>query len=85
MLVAAIPALALRLGLPDGSSEPEDSTQYQAYTITAEEFGAGRNGTLVVTAEPGTPVDARILPNVDVEGASLERDAAASSALHGHR
>lgn len=28
---------------------------------------------------------ARILPNVDVEGASLERDAAASSALHGHR
>ena len=26
----------------------------------------------------------RILPNVDVEGASLERDAASASALHGH-
>ena len=58
LLVAAIPALSLRLGLPDGSSEPEDSTQYRSYMIVAEEFGAGRNGTLVVTAEPATPVDA---------------------------
>lgn len=57
LLVAAIPALSLRLGLPDGSSEAEDSTQYQAYTIVAEEFGAGRNGSLVVTAEPATAVD----------------------------
>jgi RND superfamily putative drug exporter len=57
LLVAAIPALSLRLGLPDGSSEPEDSTQYRAYTIVADEFGAGRNGSLVVTAEPGTAVD----------------------------
>ena len=58
LLVAAIPALSLRLGLPDGSSEPEDSTQYRAHMIIAEEFGAGRNGTLVVTADPATPVDA---------------------------
>jgi RND superfamily putative drug exporter len=58
LLVAAIPALSLRLGLPDGSSEAEDSTQYRAYSIVAEEFGAGVNGALVVTAEPATPVDA---------------------------
>jgi RND superfamily putative drug exporter len=58
LLVAAIPALSLRLGLPDGSSEAEDSTQYRAYTIVADEFGAGRNGSLVVTAEPSTAVDA---------------------------
>ncbi len=58
LLVAAIPALSLRLGLPDGSSEAVESTQYRTYTIIAEEFGAGRNGTLVVTAEPGTAVDA---------------------------
>lgn len=58
LLVAAIPALSLRLGLPDGSSEAEDSTQYKTYMIVADEFGAGRNGTLVVTAEPATPVDA---------------------------
>jgi RND superfamily putative drug exporter len=58
LLVAAIPALSLRLGLPDGSSEPEDSTQYRAYSIVADEFGAGVNGALVVTAELETPVDA---------------------------
>jgi RND superfamily putative drug exporter len=57
LLVAAVPALSLRLGLPDGSSEPEDSTQYRAYSIVAEEFGAGTNGTLVVVAEPATAVD----------------------------
>lgn len=57
LLIAAIPALSLRLGLPDGSSEAEDSTQYQAYTIVAEEFGAGRNGSLVVTAEPAAALD----------------------------
>lgn len=57
LLVAAIPALSMRLGLPDGSSEPVDSTQYQAHKIIAEEFGAGRNGSLVVAAEPATAVD----------------------------
>jgi RND superfamily putative drug exporter len=57
LLVAAVPALSLRLGLPDGSSEPEDSTQYRAYSIVADEFGAGTNGTLVVVAEPQTAVD----------------------------
>ena len=57
LLVVAIPALSLRLGLPVGSSEPVDSTQYQTYSIVESEFGAGRNGTLVVTAEPATPVD----------------------------
>ena len=57
LLVAAIPALSLRLNLPDGGSESPDSTEYKAYTAVAEEFGAGRNGTLVVTAEPATAVD----------------------------
>ena len=51
LLVIAIPALSMRLGLPDGSSEAEDSTQYQAYTIVAEEFGAGQNGPLLVVAD----------------------------------
>lgn len=42
--VIALPAQSLRLGLPDGSSEPVDTTQYRAFKITAEEFGAGANG-----------------------------------------
>ncbi|MGF3053867.1 MMPL family transporter [Microbacterium sp. YY-03] len=50
LLVIAIPALSMRLGLPDGSSEPVNTTQYQAYTTVTEEFGAGQNGTLLVVA-----------------------------------
>lgn len=51
LAVIAIPLGMMRLGLPDGSSEPVDSTQYRAYTLTSEEFGAGANGliTSVVT------------------------------------
>ncbi|MGO1543002.1 MAG: MMPL family transporter [Gulosibacter sp.] len=51
LAVIAIPALDMRLGLPDGSSEPQDSTQYQAFKITEEEFGAGVNGSLLVVAD----------------------------------
>ncbi|WP_150236534.1 MMPL family transporter [Nocardiopsis quinghaiensis] len=48
--VVALPALDLRLGMPDGSSEPTDSTQYRAFTAVEENFGAGQNGTLLVVA-----------------------------------
>lgn len=47
----AIPAASMRLGLPDGSSEPADSTQYEAYTVVADKFGAGVNGPLVAVAD----------------------------------
>lgn len=50
LLVIAIPALSMRLGLPDGSSEATDTTQYRAYTAVTEEFGAGQNGPLLVVA-----------------------------------
>lgn len=50
LLLVAVPALSMRLGLPDGSSEPEESTQYRAHEITIEEFGDGVNGTLLVTS-----------------------------------
>jgi RND superfamily putative drug exporter len=56
LVVIALPALSLRLGLPDGTAEAEDSTQYQAYQIVAEEFGEGVNGPLLVTANLPAPV-----------------------------
>ena len=56
LVVIAIPALDLRLNLPDGSSEPHDSTQYQAYTTIAEKFGEGMNGPLLVVADLPEPV-----------------------------
>lgn len=49
--VIAIPSASMRLGLPSGESEPEDSSQYLAYTTIDENFGEGLNGTLLVTAE----------------------------------
>jgi len=44
----AIPAGSLRVGLPDGGSEPEDSTAYQAYQRLGESFGEGINGPVIV-------------------------------------
>src|SRR5699024_5682035 len=56
LAILALPALDLHMGLPDGSTEPHDSTQYRAYTAVSEEFGPGMNGTLVVLADLPGPV-----------------------------
>jgi RND superfamily putative drug exporter len=57
----ALPALSMRLGLPDGSSQPVASTQYAAYTTIAKGFGAGQNGPLVVVVDlPANLSDADI-------------------------
>ena len=56
MLVLAVPALSMRLGLPDGSSEPQDSTAYAAYDRVASSFGPGANGPLLLAAEYDAPV-----------------------------
>jgi RND superfamily putative drug exporter len=47
--VLAVPALSLRLALPDGSSEPVGSMASETYDVLAEEFGPGANGPLIVT------------------------------------
>ncbi|QPT53960.1 MMPL family transporter [Rothia kristinae] len=49
--VLAIPTASMRLGLPDGSTEPEDSTQYRAYQTVQEKFGAGANGFVLVVGQ----------------------------------
>ncbi|KQS14669.1 RND transporter [Curtobacterium sp. Leaf183] len=46
----ALPATQMRLGLPSGSSEAVDSSQYKAYKALDKEFGAGQNGPLLVVA-----------------------------------
>ena len=50
MGIAAQPLSALRLGLPDGSSEPVASTQYKSFKLTQAAFGAGVNGPIVAVA-----------------------------------
>ncbi len=51
LVVAALPSASMRLGLPDGSSEPVDSSEYKAYKLTTKAFGEGANGAVVAVAE----------------------------------
>ena len=48
--ITALPLSSMRLGLPDGSSEAEYSTQYRAYKLTSAGFGAGANGQVIAVA-----------------------------------
>ncbi|WP_045741717.1 MMPL family transporter [Actinoplanes rectilineatus] len=73
LIVIALPALDLRLNLPDGSSEAQDSTQYQAYQLIEDKFGAGVNGPLLVVASLPTP-DADISEQVKI-GTILQEQA----------
>ncbi len=50
LVALALPALSMRLGLPDGATEPAGSTQNRAYVLTTEKFGPGANGPLLVVA-----------------------------------
>ena len=76
LLVIAIPALDLRTGLPDGSSEAHDSTQYRAYSTLSEKFGEGQNGTLLVVAElESEPTDAEATAaQAEIAGILFEQD-----------
>jgi putative drug exporter of the RND superfamily len=61
MLAAAIPALDLRLGLPDDGSQPESNTERKAYDRLTEGFGQGFNATLTAVVDaPELPRDDQI-------------------------
>ncbi|WP_328332392.1 MMPL family transporter [Streptomyces sp. NBC_00455] len=47
----AVPAASLKLGMPDGGSQPESSTQRKAYDLISENFGPGFNGPLLAIAD----------------------------------
>lgn len=76
LLVIAIPAMSMRLGLPDGGSEPGDSTSYRAFQTVDEQFGAGANGPLLVTATLDDAVsdDDLLATQVDVAGKLADQD-----------
>ncbi|MEU6861549.1 MMPL family transporter [Glycomyces sp. NPDC046736] len=76
LLAVALPAMDMRLNLPDGSSEQHDTTQYRAYATVAERFGEGQNGSLLVVADlPGSPDEAAAMAaQVAVAEAVSEED-----------
>jgi uncharacterized membrane protein YdfJ with MMPL/SSD domain len=50
----AVPAMHMKLGLPDGGSQPTSTTERRAYDLLTEGFGPGFNATLnVVVDAPG--------------------------------
>ncbi|MDQ7905022.1 MMPL family transporter [Phytohabitans sp. ZYX-F-186] len=64
----AIPATALRLGMPGDESRPTSTTQRRAYDALAKAFGPGFNGPLMIV--------------VDAKGAADPKSAADSIAGH---
>ena len=51
LLAVALPALDMKLGLPDGGSKPTDNTERRAYDLLTEGFGPGFNGVLTVVVD----------------------------------
>ncbi|GAA2178298.1 MMPL family transporter [Leucobacter tardus] len=57
LIVAAIPALDLRLALPNATSLPEDDPARVTYELTGEHYGEGYNGPLILTGSIITSED----------------------------
>ena len=51
LLVLAIPAFSLRLGIADAGNDPTSQTTRRSYDLLAEGFGPGSSGPLLVVAE----------------------------------
>ena len=47
----AVPALHMKLGLPDGGSRPESTTERRSYDLLTDGFGPGFNGPLTVVVD----------------------------------
>ncbi|HET6300914.1 MMPL family transporter [Microbacterium sp.] len=55
--VLAVPASSLALALPNAGVQPPSSQARQAYDLTAEHFGPGSNGPLIMTGTIVTSTD----------------------------
>jgi RND superfamily putative drug exporter len=51
MLLLAVPALSIRLGMTDAGSDPKSTTTRQAYDLLADGFGPGFNGPLLLVTD----------------------------------
>jgi RND superfamily putative drug exporter len=57
LLLIAVPALDLRLGLPGDNMAGPDTTQRKAYDLVTAGFGAGYNGPLLVVVDAAGSAD----------------------------
>jgi RND superfamily putative drug exporter len=61
LLALAYPLTSLRLGQPDGASQPASNTAHQEYDYTSQHFGPGYNGVLLAVANPVTRAETRAI------------------------
>ena len=52
----------MRLGIPDDSLKPTDSSEYKAYKLISDNFGEGYNGQIVMLVKK--MVEVKALSNV---------------------
>jgi RND superfamily putative drug exporter len=64
LLVLAIPAMGLRLGIADAGNDPTKLTTRRAYDLLSEGFGPGFNGPLLVASEMHAPTDVDAMQRV---------------------
>ncbi|MEU8132217.1 MMPL family transporter [Streptodolium elevatio] len=57
LVVLAIPALDIQLGLPTSGSQPTSTTERKAYDLVEDNFGPGFNGPLLVVADGAVSQD----------------------------
>ena len=63
LILAAIPVSGMRLGIPDDSLKPTDSSEYKAYKLISDNFGEGYNGQIVMLVNTKM-VEVKVLSNV---------------------
>lgn len=72
----ALPVSDMRLGLPTGASQKEDTPAHQTYEAISENFGEGQNGTIIAAANlpDGTTEDQAKDLQVEVGQKLLEQN-----------
>jgi putative drug exporter of the RND superfamily len=64
LLVLAVPAAGLRLGIADAGNDPTKFTTRRAYDLLSEGFGPGFNGPLLVASEVHSPGDVAAMSRI---------------------
>ncbi|MFI9583667.1 MMPL family transporter [Streptomyces sp. NPDC052236] len=67
LLALAVPALSMRLSLPDASVQPHDRSSYTSYKIVSEGFGPGYGAPMVFATQLDSK-DADLRPVVEAVG-----------------
>lgn len=78
LLIMAIPALSMKLGLPTGESKADSDTSHKAYELIVEGFGPGANGPLNIVVDTAKSTDPRAVDQM-LELVKGEQDVATAS------